>query len=286
MRKSLLSLIFGISVLSLSAQIIPNGDFESTNANWEGINFVYNTTLKVPNHNGWDSKLGPVQGSQFLIISNTTTNEGGAHNKFACSFRPDTFSFHVGYFRLYSTEAFGIEVMLSKWNSTNNNRDTICFMHDTFPSPGGQIIPWTVVNRSLSIYYRNAQIPDSACISFFNDVINPVSSTTFMVLDECKWGYQDPSNKTFVDILDHEPTLSQVYYATGNLYFKYYNTATLNNSTVTVYNMNGQMVFTKYLNIKSDPYYEVFKLPELKNGIYIITIKSNTGLENKKFIVQ
>ena len=179
MRKSLLSLFLGISVLGLSAQIIPNGDFESTNANWEGINFVYNTTLKVPNKNGWDSKLSPVHGSQFLIISNTTTNEGGTHNKFACSFRPDTFSFHVGYFRLYSTEAFGIEVMLSKWNSTNNNRDTICFMHDTFPSTGGQIIPWTVVNRSLSIYYRNAQIPDSASISFFNDVINPVSSTTF-----------------------------------------------------------------------------------------------------------
>jgi hypothetical protein len=287
MLKSLLSLFFGMYVLSLSAQIIPDGGFESTNTNWKGVNFAYNSTLTVTNTiSGRDSKLGPVDGSQFLIISNTTTDEGEIHNKFACTLRPDTFSFHVGYFRLYSNEAFGVDVMLSKWNSINNNRDTICFLHESFSDTIGQIIPWTVYNRSLSIYYRNSNTPDSARISFFNDVKKPSSSTTFMVLDECKWGYQPPSHKTFVDVSEYETNFAQVYYSEGNLYIKCTYTEIANNLRFRVTDINGQMVYSTNLNIRPGPYFEVFKIPELNSGIYIISILAKNGTDYKKFVVK
>jgi hypothetical protein len=274
--------MFGIIFFRAVSQNIPNGDFENKNANWKGNNFTYETELKVTK-NDFDSKLGPVNGLQFLIISNST-KPGEIHNSFACNIRPDTFSFHVGYFRLFASEAFGIDILLTKWNTSDNKRDTVCYLHDTISADTGQIIPWFVINKALGKYYRMVELPDSASISFYTDIIPPVSSTTFMVLDECKWGAQAPSHKTFVSLRDLPKFSGQVYYENNRLHLESGNIGDLLNSKINIYNINGQLVYRNSIE-KISGGIIIIDVPVFKNGMYILCIQNASQTLVNRFVV-
>ena len=145
MKKYLLSLIFGTSILSLIAQTIPNGGFE-TNTNWMGANLTFVSSVPVGTSGG-KATLYPVQGSKFLLIENSLTNGVGvAFNAFPFTGRPDTFSFHLGYLQGNIAERMGVGVTLSKWDADSNKRDIVCEFSIMAPGSDGQIKPWEVIN--------------------------------------------------------------------------------------------------------------------------------------------
>lgn len=282
MKKTLLSLVFGISIISLFAQTIPNGGFE-TNSNWMGVNYSFVPNVEVVTVN--KATLYPVEGLKFLLIENSTTLVGYATNSFAFTGRPDTFSFHLGYLQGDLTERMGVAVTLSKWDADSNKRDKVCEFSKIAPGSDGRIEPWQVINIPLDSFYRSSEIPDSAFILFQND-ISTGSIATFMVVDEVRFSKQNPSGKTWVGIPNHELILNQVFYSSNNLYIYYYNKQNSTNSLVAIYNMNGQKVYSTNLTLKPEENSEILNLPSLNKGIYILSIQTKEGLEIKKFIVQ
>jgi len=285
MKKSLLSFVLELSILSLFAQVIPNGGFETTSY-WKGVNNTIVSNIPVVTSGG-KATLYPVEGSKFLLIENSSTlGIGYVFNNFAFSGRPDTFSFHLGYLQGNLAERMGVAVTLSKWDADSNKSDIICQFSIMAPGSDGRIEPWQVINIPMDSFYRSTEIPDSAFILFQNDIINNGTLTTIMVVDEARFSRQAPSGKTWVGILDHTLILNNIFYSSNNLYINYSSKQNLTNALVTIINMNGQIVYTANLNLKSVVSSEILNLPSLNKGIYILNILSTNGSVSGKFIIQ
>lgn len=58
-------------------------------------------------------------------------------------------------------------------------------------------------------------------------------------------------------------------------------------ATLTVYNLNGQMIGTKQLDLKADsPFSESYNFGEIPQGVYIMNVQTPYGVYSKKFLVQ
>jgi hypothetical protein len=283
MKKSLLVLVFQLSILCLYAQTIPNGGFETT-SDWSGTNISIVSSIPVITKNG-KATLYPVTGSKFLLIENTSTSIGTVFNSFPFTSRPDTFSFHLGYMQGNLAERMVVAVLLSKWDADSNKRDEVCQFLIMAPPANGWIVPWTVINIPLATTYSSTEIPDSASILFQNDYYSNATIPTVMVVDDVRFSGQKSSGKTWVGISDQDIVLNQVYYSSNNLYLNYNCSQNSSNAVVTVTNITGQIVFSSILDLKSDVNTEILNLPALNKGIYILSIKTKKGLEFKKFFV-
>ena len=242
MKKYLLSFVFGISIIGLFAQPIPNGGFETT-ANWQGSNISVVSSIPVVTTGG-KATLYPVAGSKFLLVENSTTyGIGSVFNSFPFTGRPDTFSFHLGYMQGNLSERMGVAVILSKWDADSNKSDIVCQLSVMIPGTNGWITPWEVFNIPLNTSYKSSEKPDSAFILFQNDIYTNATLSTVMVVDEVKFSKQLPSGKTWVGISDHDLILNQVYYSSNRLYINYYGLENMNSSDFSIYNIAGQKVY-------------------------------------------
>jgi hypothetical protein len=283
MKNFLLSLFFGIIILDLVGQTIPNGGFETT-SNWKGINTSIVSSIPVETTKG-SATLFPVVGSKFLLITNSSIEVGSVFNSFPFTGRPDTFSFHLGYMQGNMAERMGVTVELTKWDADSNKRDMVCGFSIMAPGSNDWIIPWTVINIPLVSAYKSTEIPDSAYILFQNDIYSNISITTLMVIDEVRFTGQKASGKSWVGVSDHELVINQVYYTSGNLYLNYNGNQNLSDAMITIYNSTGQNVYSTNLNLKTDINSEIINLPALNKGIYILSINTKKGIENKKFLI-
>jgi hypothetical protein len=282
---SILGILFSGVVYS---QEIPNWNME-TNSNWGGVNAVYAPKLEALDQNQKLLTLWPLSGSRMLLIGNTTTSVGYVTQKFVWTTRPDSFSFNAGYLPGSASEMFGVVVTLSKWNGTS--RDTImsAFIHPTTP---GQVTPWSAMSISLASLYKKSDLPDSGFITFFNDIAVTgqgqliATTKTVLAIDDVKFRHQFPSGKGFTNIENNDLTINQLFYSNGSLILQYSSKSDLVDAKLSVYNINGQMLYNgnSFSNLGQNN--ATIDMPNLKTGVYILSLTTNKGIVTKKFIVQ
>jgi hypothetical protein len=282
---SILSILLSGVVYS---QEIPNWNME-TNSNWGGVNSAYVTKLEAHDQTQKLLTLWPVSGLKMLMIGNTTSSVGFATQKFAWTTRPDSFSFNAGYLPGNTSEMFGVVVTLSKWNGTSRDTVVSAFIHTSTP---GQVMPWSAINISLTSLYKKPDMPDSGFITFINDVaVNGsgqliATTNTVLVLDDIKFRYQAQSGKTFTNIENNDLTINQLFYSNGSLILQYSSKSDLVDAKLSVYNINGQMLYNSnsFSNLGNNN--STIDIPNLKTGVYILSLTTNKGIVTKKFIVQ
>lgn len=191
--KKLLSIIFIFSVLTtLAQQQLPNPDFEnwSDTHNADGWNilevgtspFLYYSAVQT-NDAAYESSavkletqsiLGQIMPGLILlgeINMETYMPEGGIE----FTNRPTGISFHYKYAPAPNDSSL-MFLILTKWNSDTNTRDTIA---GTFFTQSEEIIEYT--KKTLPIFYQSIDAPDTINIIFVSSGETPVVGSTFYV---------------------------------------------------------------------------------------------------------
>ncbi len=169
------------AVVISKAQSVPNGNFETWSSpngyvvpnDWETLNDMTSSAgvytaarggvssdyyLKLTSQNVPGIGVMPgIAVSGLLDISNLTALSG-----FPFAFRPVAFAGKWQYMGNSSNDIGFINVLLTKWNSMINMRDTIGMaMQDL----SGMVMSWS--NFSFPFTYNNSDVPDS-CIIILN----------------------------------------------------------------------------------------------------------------------
>lgn len=176
----LLSLI-GFIIITNSFAQIPNNSFESWTTvgthvnpdNWGCLN-DYTSTYSTTVFTCTKATNTPPQGTSYIkITSKNISGLGMVHGVAVCgTLNPVTRKPVAGFpYTLRSQKLTGkwqhmsasdqgyIDVLLSKWNSSLNKRDTIAYKHTVL---GAMVMSWATFNITLN--YVSGEFPDSAMI--------------------------------------------------------------------------------------------------------------------------
>lgn len=113
-------------------------------------------------------------GNYFALLESDTLSSplknGIIEQSSAYTDTPQSISIRNLYIPENTSQHAELTLLLSRWNGTS--RDTILFFKDTLPIiANGSSIPlrWNTYEKTLSSFYRNNQLPDSAFIRITND---------------------------------------------------------------------------------------------------------------------
>jgi hypothetical protein len=184
--------------------------------------------------------------------------------------RPTSFEFYYKYLPAIGDSAVGY-VMLSKWNTATQKRDTIGLGEF---SVGDSIKSY--VKRVVNIVYSSATQPDSIVVFFSTsyDGFNPMVGSQLFI-DEFRLNFPVGLNDALTD--NH---LFRMYPNPSNGYV----TIVLNEpkAEVAVYNVNGKKIFAETsqqatFGISTDGW---------KAGVYIVEVIQEGKMVHNKLIIQ
>ncbi|MFI5151103.1 MAG: T9SS type A sorting domain-containing protein [Bacteroidia bacterium] len=167
-----------------------------------------------------------------------------------------------------------IEVLLSKWNTLQNKRDTIAY---TLNAPLGMYMAWGSFN--MTVNYVSSAAPDSALIVLSSSASSPVFSS-YLNIDNLSFsdtprGIKE-KYKTYGIQLGPDP-------AGDELALKALRTENPV-ERVSICNLAGQEVLTRQNNTLR--LFMYISLTQLPPGVYLIRIQTKEGIQQEKFIHQ
>lgn len=194
-KQTILAIALMFTVVISKAQSVPNGSFEAwSNPNgylvpddWETLNDMTTTTgvytatrggtssdyyLKLTSQNVPGMGVMPgIAVSGMLDMGNLTALSG-----FPFAFRPAAFTGKWQYMGNSSNDVGFVHVILTKWNTTMNMRDTIGMaMQDL----SGMVMSWS--NFSIPFTYNSTDVPDSCIITMSASGANPEAGSYLYV---------------------------------------------------------------------------------------------------------
>jgi hypothetical protein len=193
-------LLISIFTSSVIAQI-PNSGFETWTGNepsgWDNLNsltsaiFIYTCTKGTPGNPGNSyiklttksvPLVGVVPGIALSGKLNKTTFE--PTSGFAYSQRPTALTGNWQYMAASATDQGFIAIAFTKWNASNNTRDTLSTTYYQLP---GMVMSWEVF--TIPITFNSASNPDTCLIVVSaSDVSAPVANS-YLYLDNLNFSF-------------------------------------------------------------------------------------------------
>lgn len=202
-------------------------------------------------------------------------------NTFPVSSIYHAITFHEFYAPKFTSQRWGIEVLFTKWK--NNSRDTVIYYWQykkpALDSNNNLSVNWFFAIHNFEGGYRDtATIPDTATITFHNDIVSPFATTTIFFLDNIKmslWhlGVNEISkNKDFKIYPNPVKGLLNIEYET-NVNFEYH-----------ISDISGKEILSGNKNYFQSGNCQI-DLSLLNNGIYFLRISKEGQIVNTSKIV-
>jgi len=194
-KQTILAIALMFTVVISKAQSIPNGNFEAWSNpsgynvpdGWETLNDmttgagVYTATrggtssdyyLKLTSQTVTGMGVMPGMAVSGMLDMNNLTALSG----FPFAFRPVAFTVKWLYMGNSSNDVGFVHVILTKWNSGMNMRDTIGMVMQDL---GGMVMTWS--NFNIPITYMSTDVPDSCTITMSASGSNPEAGSYLYV---------------------------------------------------------------------------------------------------------
>lgn len=293
MKNQIFTFISSLLIsLSAFAQI-PNSGFESwtsmgsysTPNGWSNLNSltasmsVYTCMQGTPGNPGTSylklvsknvTGIGVVPGVAVCGTIDATTMK--PKSGFACTQRPQTLTGNWQYMYGASSSDIGfISIVLTKWNSSTNNRETVA---SSIRNLTGMAMGWSTF--SITLNYVSGATPDSCMI-----VLSASGST--------------PSNGSYlyVDNIAFAGTVSGVNEVLQNSNFQIFPNPSYQNevnfvldketiNSIEIYSIEGKLV--KQISYSNNNNQLKFDIADLSKGQYFIKAITADGVLTKKFI--
>lgn len=280
---------------NLSAQI-PNGGFESfTNMgsydepdSWGTMNSmtdlstIYTATKGTPGS----------PGSSYLKLTSKTIGPGVVNgvavsgeldeltmkpiSGFAYTDQPISFTGKWQHM-IFGSSQGGITVVLTKWNTMTNKRDTVATANQTL---SGMAMSWA--NFTIPFVYASTVVPDS-CIIFMRASGSTPSNYDYLWVDNLAF------SGSVVGIEDNElliKSLSVYPNPTGEIMTVSFESSEAENVNLELVDITGKVVLSKNLGLIQGKRNESISLEGVSAGTYILKLNGTTITQSKTIIVQ
>ncbi|MBL7897359.1 MAG: T9SS type A sorting domain-containing protein [Crocinitomicaceae bacterium] len=178
---------------------------------------------------------------------------------------------------IYGSSQGGITVVLTHWNTTTNQRDTVAKANQTL---SGMAMSWA--NFTIPFVYYSSVVPDSCIIFLRASGSNPTQNDYLWVDNLSFTGSVVGMSENELSNLDLQifPNPASEFV---NLTF---NSLTNQNVNLEVFDMAGNAVLVKKLAVTSGQHKEVISLEGLSKGTYQVKLLTDSGILVKSFMVQ
>lgn len=293
MPKQLYIAILSVFITATTYAQIPNSGFETwtntggyeTPSSWDNLNQItYNSSIYTciqgtPGYSGTSylflsSKTiagkGIVPGIAVCGIIDTVTYK--PKSGFPFSNRPQYLSSYVQYMPADPADSSSIKVLLTKWNSSLLQRDTVAFGASYFNAMAHS---W--FNNGTFLNYMSGENPDSAIIVISSSSSAPKNGS-YIYVDNLQFvgsvvginenNFRENSTSVF-------PNPSN-----GNVNIDFYAEPD-KASTLMIYDINGKLIHEVNELSKSNS----INVSQWSKGIYTVQIKNNNQFINKKLTI-
>ncbi len=296
MKKIIYLFVLSLSFSVAKAQSIPNGSFETWSTgtpnlplSWTSAGLLakissitVNSSTKLPTHQLLCIGLGNA-------VVGTTGIIGQVYQKFPFTTRPKSIRFDCMYFP--STSVPGqfaeVQVIMTKWNGTSH--DTIA--NGTITLNGAAIIDWASVAIDLAPLYKSGVTanPDSCFLRFrlFPNSFGQVSANALMfIVDAAKFSDNVASFEESIANIGR-PSQLTLYPNPAKSETKISFTMKCNSKVrVDIMDLEGRIVKqvdpTDTFSGKNEMNLDC---DGMKNGIYIVKLTSENGVNSTKLIL-
>ena len=295
MKKIIYTLLLSLTFAAVNAQSPRNASFEtwtsgspSLPTEWTLGGLIYK--LSSVDVNGETRQ--PTDGSMFLGLGNAVINGnpvlGQTSQKFAMNTRPKSIRFDAMYFASSTTpgQSVAIQVVMTKWNGTSG--DTI--LSGVAALNGASITNWAAVAIDLDGWYKpGSNNPDSCFVRF---ILTPNSSSQISInsllftIDGVKLSPNSASVEESIANLAKPTQLSILPNPAKEVASVKFKMISNSKVSVDIIDLNGRIV--KHID-PSETFSGINELPldlsSLENGIYIVKLTSDNGVNSTKLVV-
>lgn len=283
MFRILISFILVSIHTTVFAQLL-NPSFEQTDSTGAWLNWKVQqgklTKLSAVNFGA--IPFTAAEGNYFVLLQSDTLplpiKAGTIQQSFAFVDTPKSFSLNNLYIPENTGQHARVELLFTKWNGTL--RDTILFLNDTLPIIAeGTLIPiqWNTYRKTLSTFYRNQMLPDSAFISITNDDSQSGKSIR-LYLDHIRFGKWPvglaEKNRLQVRVFPN-PAHSQITIQTSVFNEPY---------RLNIISLSGQQTTTMQVNPASNEYH--LNTSDFPSGLYILQLISGSAVSQQLITIQ
>lgn len=296
--KRIFTLIVATIFSGVVAAQIPNAGFETWTTTsgydvptgWDQLNSM---TSSMSTYTCTKGTPGAVGSSYIKLVSKTVTGMGvmpgvavsgvidmasfTPKSGFASTVRPVSLTGSWQYMAFGSDQGH-IAVLLSKWNTAMNMRDTVAFTDYMLP---GMAMSWATFTIPLT--YQSTAVPDSAIIVLSASGTTPVNSS-YLYVDNLAFTGTVP---TAVNSIANNKSPFSIYPNPAS------ETATINftsssnqNVNVHISDMSGKLVKSVEQPVQNGKNQIHLDLKGLIKGMYLIVLNNETETETQKLIVE
>jgi len=301
MKSKLLFIVAALSLTTAAFAQIPNNSFENWTTvgsysdpnSWSTLNATTNPLSIYTCTKGTGGASGG--GSAYLkLISKTVltavvpavattgtinTTSYTVNGGFAYATRPQKLTGSWQYMAYGGDQGF-ISVVLSKWNTTTNKRDTVAVAYNALP---GMAMSWATFN--ISLIYLNGNNPDTAQIILSASGANGISpvNNSYLYVDNMSFigsvvGIENANHNISQFNLFPNPATDLI---NVNISF-----AKPSDLKIQLVDFTGKLVKEINAGQVKNNFKTCISTSELAKGIYFLKVISGTSTEIKKVIIE
>ncbi|MES2780972.1 MAG: T9SS type A sorting domain-containing protein [Bacteroidota bacterium] len=222
------------------------------------------------------------EGNYFTLLESDTLNTpikaGTLEQSFVYADTPKNISINNLFIPENTAQHARIKLLFTKWNGTS--RDTVLYLNDTLPiiAEGTSIpIRWNTYTQTLTTFYRNQQLPDSAIISITNDD-SQTGKSIRLYLDNIRFG------KWPVGMTELQPFTFQLFPNPAQDRLTIQASKITDPLTIRIISLSGQTLETLKMEEPSDRY-EV-NTSGFASGLYVLQILSQVAVSQQLITIQ
>ncbi len=281
----------------ISAQI-PNSGFETWTTTsgydiptgWDQLNSM---TSSMSTYTCTKGTPGAVGSSYIKLVSKTVTGMGvmpgvavsgvidmatfTPKSGFASTVRPVSLTGSWQYMAFGSDQGH-IAVLLSKWNTAMNMRDTVAFTDYMLP---GMAMSWATFTIPLT--YHSTAVPDSAIIVLSASGTTPINNS-YLYIDNLAFAGTVPTAVNSIannkDLFSISPNPAA---ETATISFS---SSSNHNVKIHISDMSGKLVKSMEQPALNGKNQIQVDLKGLISGMYLVMVNNETGTETQKLIVE
>lgn len=296
--KKISTLLTAILFSGILAAQIPNAGFETWTTTggydvptgWDQLNSM---TSSMSTYTCMKGTPGTVGSSYIKLVSKTVTGMGvmpgvavsgvidmatiKPKSGFASTVRPVSLTGSWQYMA-YGSDQGHIAVLLSKWNTAMNMRDTVAYTDYALP---GMAMSWATFTIPLT--YRTGAVPDSAIIVLSASGTTPVNSS-YLYADNLAFTGTVPTGIS--SVVNGGNSFSIFPNPATNVATINYTSKSGQNIKVSINDISGKLIQTIQPSVVSGKNQIQVDLNGLSKGVYVIRMDSEVGTETQKLLVE
>ena len=274
---------------------IPNNGFESWTSmgayenpdSWGTLNnttaaaSIYTATKAAPGSPGsyymklTSKTIGPSVVNGIAVCGKLDSITRMPKSGFAYSGQPENFTGKWQHM-IYGTSQGGITVLLTKWNTSLNKRDTVAIANQTL---SGMAMSWA--NFTIPFNYFSTDVPDSCIIFLRASGANPTNND-YLWVDNLGFsgsvaGIENNSIVSSFSVYPN-PAVNSIHTA--------FELAETDWAELSLTDITGKIIFEKYLENPAGLINETISCENLAKGTYFMRLKTGNGSAVKQIIIE